>query len=458
MMDVETAFKSAVDYIQNLTLFGWKPGLERFTVLCSMLGNPQDKLKFVHVGGTNGKGSVTVMISKILESAGYKVGSYYSPYVYDIRERIQLNGSLIDKESFVRLTERIKEVSAEIGRTELQHPTEFEVKTALALLYFLEQKADIAVMEVGLGGRLDATNVINPLVSVITNITMDHMDRLGNTIREIAFEKAGIIKPNVHLVTATSDKEALDVFAKTADERNAEIHQVREINRGSRYRIIRYPSDQCVDQGAEKINYAEEPKSTFTVEGIYDVYEELYIDLKGDFQRINAAVSIGAIEILQKQGYEIPKSAVRDGIGSAYIPGRFEQISLNPRIIIDGAHNQDGALHLINSIKLNFKYKRLIFVVSMLSGHSIKNVVEVIAPEADVFIATASRSERSASAEEIAETAAEYCSKVLVVKSAGDAVEKAVSISEKDDLICVTGSFYHLSEIPKKYYRNNTDN
>lgn len=455
-MDDEKEFQEAVDYIQNLTVFGWKPGLERFSVLCERLGNPQNRLRCIHIGGTNGKGSVTAMGSSILSSAGYKVGSYYSPFVYDIRERIQINGSMIDKKSFVRITNSIKQVAEDIGKTELQHPTEFEVKTAIAFMYFVEQNVDFAVLEVGLGGRLDATNVVNPLVSVITNVTMDHMDRLGNTIAEIAYEKAGIIKPNGHLVTASTDPDALAVFMKACKERNSSMWRVIKTDE-AKYEIVPVDTENASIEQNNILSFPREGKSNgrFDVVGINHTYYGLQAGMKGYFQEVNAATAIGAIERLQSMGYNIDESAVRDGISNAHIPGRFELISESPRILVDGAHNKDAVTKLSKALKLEYKYRRLILIVGMLSGHSMDHVIGTLGPLADVFIATASQNERSVPAEKVAEVARKYCNNVVLIGAINDAIAAAVSIASEDDLICITGSFYLMNEIPNRFYKSS---
>lgn len=397
-------FDEAVGYVHSLGETDMKLGLERFSAFCERLGSPQEKLKSIHVAGTNGKGSVTAMVSGILKHAGYKVGSYYSPFVYDIRERFQINGEMISKEDFTRLVNFIRPYAAEMEKTEYGHPTEFEIKTAIAFLYFVEQGVDFAVLEVGLGGRLDATNIINPLVSIITNVTMDHMDRLGNTIAEIAGEKAGIIKQNVPLVTA-AEGEALDVIRRTCEERNSTLRLVRPLD------------------------------------------GDLELGMKGGFQQINAATAICALEVLRDKGINIPEEAVRAGLEKAYLPGRLEVLREKPTLLIDGAHNLDGAQKLVHALKEWFNYDKLILVMGMVSGHSIEDVVGTLAAHADKFIATAPKSIRAVSAALVAQVARAYCADVEQVEPVSEAVRRAMEIAGKNDLICVTGSFYTIGEV-----------
>lgn len=401
--EVQMQFEEAVAYVHSLGETDMKLGLERFTALCERLGNPQEKLRTIHVAGTNGKGSVTAMVSSILKHAGYKVGSYYSPFVYDIRERFQINSEMISKEDFTRLVNFIRPHAVALAETEHGHPTEFEIKTAIAFLYFVEQGVDFAVLEVGLGGRLDATNIVNPLVSVITNVSLDHMDRLGDTIAEIAGEKAGIIKRNVPLVTA-AEGEALDVIRRACEERNSELRLVHPLN------------------------------------------GDLKLGMKGEFQQINAATAIKAVEILREKGINISEEAVRTGLEKAYLPGRLEVLREKPTLMIDGAHNLDGAQKLIHALKEWFTYDKLILVMGMVSGHSVEDVVGTLAPHADKFITTAPQSIRAASAASITEVAEKHCTDVEQVEPVSEAVRRALEIAGEDDLICVTGSFYTIGE------------
>ncbi|MHB1458881.1 MAG: bifunctional folylpolyglutamate synthase/dihydrofolate synthase [Armatimonadota bacterium] len=450
-MNNETAYQDAVDYIHSLVRFGWKPGLERFAVLCERLGNPQDKLKCIHVAGTNGKGSVTVMISSILKSAGYKVGSYFSPFVYDIRERVQLNGSLISKSDFTRLTEQIRPIAAEIGETALEHPTEFEFKTALALVYFAEQNVDFAVLEVGLGGRLDATNIVNPLVSVITNVTMDHMEHLGNTIPEIAYEKAGIIKQDGHLVTAAMDLKAVDVLVHTCHERNSLMWHVRpDSSQLCHYSIKPVNTNESFNMKIAECltDTHSDIECKLSVDGMRSTYNEIETGMQGGFQNVNAATAIGAIEVLQCRGIAVSESDIREGLKSAYLPGRLEILHRNPYLMIDGAHNLDAANKLADALKHRFEYEKLIMIMGMASGHVIDDVVGTLAPLADLVIAVSAENERSAPAPDIADCARKYCTNVMIIKSVKDAVCKAMTLADKNDMICVAGSFYVLNEVP----------
>jgi len=434
-------FDEAVEYIHSLSALGWKPGLERFSALCERLGSPQKKLRAILIGGTNGKGSTTAMVSSILKSAGCRVGTYYSPYVYNIRERVQFDGCMIGESAFARLINIIRPHAAALAETELEHPTEFEVKTALALLYLVEQKADLAVLEVGLGGRLDATNVVTPLASVITNVSMDHMDRLGNTIAEIATEKAGIIKQNGHLITAADDPDALSVIRRTCEERNSLLWHVHPVDE----------SNGCFAIGPIPSSLTPAPRGfrALTVLGMNSTYSGLKLGMRGEFQLANAATAIGAVEALQSKGIDVPASAIRSGLESAYLPGRLEVLRTAPTMLIDGAHNLDGARNLARALRSSFAYDKLILVMGMVAGHSVADAVGTLAPLADRFYATAPDNSRAAPATSVAEVARAYCPEVTQVEPVPEAVRQALQVAGENDLVCVTGSFYTIGEVPR---------
>lgn len=458
MIHNEREFEAAVSYIHSLGEFGWKLGLERFAALCERLGNPQGRIRCVHIAGTNGKGSTAAMVSGILKSAGYKVGAYYSPYVYDIRERVQLDGELIGKSDFARLVNVIRPHAAVLAETEHGHPTEFEVKTALALLYFVEQGVDLAILEVGLGGRLDATNIVTPLVSAITTVSVDHTDHLGDTIARIAAEKAGIIKRSGHLVTAVSDPEAFSVIRRTCEERSSVLWHVRsEDVTGHSFCIIPFVGDaahlECGSRASAFESGDLSPHSKgappFNVRGTAATYAGLKLGMKGDFQYANAATAIGVAEALQSKGFDIPESAIRSGLESAYLPGRLEVLRKDPTLLIDGAHNLEGARNLGRALRDLFACDKLILVMGMASGHSVEDVVGTLAPLAARFVATAPDNPRAASAASVAEVARAHCPEVTQVEPVAEAVRRALQGAGEKDLVCVTGSFYTIGEVPR---------
>lgn len=439
-------YEEALAYMDRLTLLGWQPGLERFTEFCRRLGDPQERFKSVHVAGTNGKGSTTAMIASILQASGHKAGMYISPYVHDIRERVQVNGCMISKEDFVRLLELIIPCADALAETEFGHPTEFEVKTALAFLYFAERNVDFAVLEVGLGGRLDATNIVGPMVSVITNIGLDHTDRLGATIPEIAREKAGIIKRNGRLVTAITDADALDVIRRVCEERNSALWQVYPADdTGARFAIRRVRPGDTPSTGHP---LPAERMPTLTVEGIFHGYEGLEVGMRGEFQYVNAATAIGAVEVLIAEGVDVSEEGIRSGLRDAYMPGRLEVVHSRPTVVLDGAHNQAAASTLASTIRAEFEYDRLILVMGMVQGHSIADVVGILATLADVLIATAASTPRAMPAQSIADAAEGHVARVEVVEPVARAVTRGIELAGPCDLILVSGSFYVVGEVP----------
>jgi dihydrofolate synthase / folylpolyglutamate synthase len=441
-------FSDAVEYVHSIGEWrSMKLGLERFAEFCARLGDPQERFRSVHVAGTNGKGSTTAMIAGILRSAGYRVGSYYSPFVYDIRERFLLDGEMIPEDDFARLVGVMRPVAEELEQTEHGHPTEFELKTALVFLWFAERKADFAVLEVGLGGRLDATNVINPLVSIITNVTLDHTDRLGGTISEIASEKAGIIKLDGHVVTAADDAEALRVIRETCEARGSALWHVHPIDCANPHFAV----TSLIPEKASRSAPCRTADSTslLSVDGMNAAYRRLKLRMVGDFQHANAATAVGAIEVLQNNGVDIPQSAVHAGLESAYLPGRLEVLQTNPTLIIDGAHNPDGARRLIQSLETRFTFDRLFVVAGMVEGHSVEDVVGTLAPMADKFFATAPDSTRAAPASKVADVARMHCRNVEQAEPVKEAVARALQAAGKNDLVLVTGSFYTINEVSR---------
>lgn len=440
-------YEEAVAYMDRLTLLGWQPGLERFAEFCRRLGDPQDRFKSVHVAGTNGKGSTTAMIASILQAAGYRTGMYISPYVYDMRERVQVDGRMIPKEDFARLVESIIPCADELADTDLGHPTEFEVKTAVAFLYFAEREVDFAVLEVGLGGRLDATNIVTPMVGVITSIGLDHTDRLGTTIPEIAFEKAGIVKSDGQLVTAVTDPEAFDVIRRVCEDRNSALWQVAPTDdTGARFAVR---SIGAGDTPFESRPLPPRRRPTLTVDGLSSAYSGLVVGMQGEFQYVNAATAVGAVDALIARGTEVPEEAVRAGLRDACMPGRLEVIRRNPTIVLDGAHNPSAATALLSAVRAQFEYDRLILVMGMVKGHAVEDVVAVLAPVADILIATASSSSRAVPAESVAEAALPHASNVEVVETVPAAVHRALELAGHRDLVLVTGSFYVVGEVPR---------
>ncbi|HXG23173.1 MAG TPA: folylpolyglutamate synthase/dihydrofolate synthase family protein, partial [Chthonomonadales bacterium] len=391
-------FQEAMEYMQGLRRFGIKLGNERFEALLERTGNPHRAFGIAHIAGTKGKGSTTAMIAALLQAHGARVGGYYSPYVYDVRERVQVDGKMIPHEEFARLVTMLAPHIEALKKTSLGQTTEFELKTAVGFHYFREQAVDYAAVEVGIGGRLDATNVVHPLVCVITNIGLDHTHILGDTHAKIASEKAGIVKQNIPVITATDEPSALAVIKRTAAEREAPLtHVVRgELNSRPASREIHWLP--CGD--------------TFTIRTTTREYPLLKPRLRGLYQAANAACAIGALETIAAcKGVEIDLKAVREGLAMAYLPARLEVIHSAPTVVVDGAHNAMAASALAQEIR-RFEYQRLLLVIGMISGHDPAGMLEILAPLAYKVFATRPTWIRGLPESEVANHARRYCPRV----------------------------------------------
>ncbi|MBR6473004.1 MAG: bifunctional folylpolyglutamate synthase/dihydrofolate synthase [Firmicutes bacterium] len=418
----------AISKIHEFEKFGSILGLERMTSLMHELGDPQDDLKCIHVAGTNGKGSVCKYIYEVLEAQGYRTGLYTSPFLEIFNERIELDHHFISDDDLEVYTDRVLEKVRAITDRGEDSPTEFEVITAVAFLYFKEKAADYVVLEVGLGGIGDSTNIIkDPLVSVITSISYDHTDRLGNTLGEIAWNKAGIIKAGCPVVTSAKTPEALDVFRERAKELNAELYET-------------------VDMQAQIVNES----LTGTV---FDVkagaqYYGIEISMIGEHQVENAVCALKAIEALQYDcGIEIGIDAIYEGMKKAKQIGRFEVMTDEPLIIIDGAHNPDGARTLREGYEKLLADKKLLMLTGMLKDKDTEHIIGEFRKIADDFIATEPDNPRKLSASELKTLVEVSGGRAEAVKEIEEALEKALErIDEYDGLICA-GSLYLIGRL-----------
>ncbi|MBA7492690.1 Dihydrofolate synthase/folylpolyglutamate synthase [subsurface metagenome] len=430
-------YAEALDYIYDLTKYGIKLGLKNINYLLYLLGEPHKKLKIIHVSGTNGKGSTCSLISSILQSDGYKVGLYTSPHLVDFTERIEINRKPIERKKVSELLERIKPSIKKVANApSYGHPTFFEVITSMAFLYFFEEQVDFLVLEVGLGGRLDATNVCEPLISVITHIDYDHMDKLGNSLEEIAREKGGIIKPEGIIISSKQYDEVYKEIKKIVDEKNSLIYSTgSEIS----YEIVKSDINGVI----------------FDLKGIYRNYKNLYTPLLGRHQAENAATAISAIEALKIRGVKISEKAIRAGLEKVKWTGRLEIIQNNPTLILDGAHNPSGVKIVRQALEEIFSYHRLILVLAIFADKDYKKMIQILAPNADLIITTKARNPRATPPQIIAKEAAQYIekNKIIVTKDIPQAINSALSNSKEDDLICITGSLYTIGEA-KRYFKS----
>lgn len=418
-------YEEARAFIDDTVKYGYVLGLDTERELLKRLGNPQDGLKFVHIAGTNGKGSTLAYISTILKEAGYKVGRYLSPTIFDYRERIQVNEEYITKEAVARLAGQVAEAGQQMLAEGLHHPTAFEVETAMAFLYFREMKCDIVVLECGMGGLTDATNVVKTTeVSVFAEIGMDHMGFLGNTVEQIAGVKAGIIKHDTIAVSAPQRPEVRGVLERTCAEQHTEYREVQKTD----IRDVTY----------------EFENQTFT----YRDYAKLKPGLTGSWQIDNAALAVEAVQALRDRGYVISDEALRKGLSETVWQGRFTTVSRHPLFIVDGAHNRDAADRLRETLELYFPEKRKVFIAGVLADKEYDYVMSQLTPLADrVITVMTPNNPRALAADKLAEDVKKYNSHAEAADSLADAVRRARAYAGEDDMILAFGSLSYLGDL-----------
>ena len=418
-------YEEARAFIDDTGRYGAVLGLGSVTELMKRLGNPQDDLRFVHIAGTNGKGSVLAYISTILKEAGYRVGRYISPTIFDYRERIQVNEEYISREGVARLAGRIQEACCRMTEEGFSHPTTFEVETAMAFLWFREMHCDVVVLECGMGGLTDATNVVKTtLVSVFSEIGLDHMGFLGNTIEEIAQVKAGIIKPGAAAVSAVQRPEARKVLENVCREKGAEFQELRK-------------------EELQDIKYGFENQS-FTYKGI----KNLKPGLLGSWQIDNAALAVEAVTALGSCGLTVTEEQIRKGLAGTVWLGRFTVVDRHPLFIVDGAHNRDAADRLYETLDLYFSGKRKIFIAGVLADKEYDYVMSRLTPlAARVITVMTPDNPRALPAESLAEEVRRYNPNVEAAGDLCDAVRRARAYAGKEDLILAFGSLSYLGEL-----------
>lgn len=416
-------YSEALEYIHSVSWTFCKPGLNRIRALCERLGNPQDSLRFIHVAGTNGKGSFCSMMSSVLCEAGLKVGLYTSPYILEFNERMRVNGKNIPNPTLARLTEKIRPIADSMQ----DKPTEFELITAIALDYFREEKVDVVVFECGMGGRLDSTNVIStPLLSVITGIALDHTAFLGDTVEKIALEKAGIIKPGIPVLFGGDDDRAASVIANEAKRR------------GSSY--------SRTDYGKLRVQSATLSSTVFD----YRDRKSLELSLLGLYQPKNASLVLDAVDILAKDLDCITDVAVRNGLRKAEWKARFEIISNEPTVIFDGAHNPQGISSAVEAIKQYFKDNKVIVISGVLKDKDYRQIAKDISSIASFAFTITPDNPRALSGEEYANTLSSFGVSAKPCGCVEEALTDAIALAkaEKASVVCL-GSLYTYSEVIK---------
>ena len=413
-------YEQALTYIHSVNWTFCKPGLERITALCRALGDPQNKLRFIHVAGTNGKGSTSAMLASILQSAGYRTGLYTSPYIRTFCERIRIDGENIPQNVLANLTERIRPIADAME----DKPTEFELITALAFAYFAECRCDVVVLEVGLGGRLDSTNVIeNTALSIITGIDFDHTALLGNTIEEIAKEKAGIIKNGRPVLFGGAEGVARDTVMGVASEKSAPFYAV------------------------DRSSYREHEATLAGTVFDYLHYSNLCLPLLGAYQPYNATLVLTAIDLLNEGGFSVDEDAVRRGLSSVRWPARFELLSLDPIIIYDGGHNPEGVRAAVASIKTYFGSQRVNILSGVMADKDKGEMIETVKEVAARAFAVTPNNPRALAAEDYAAQLASHGIFATAYASVAEGVRAAIESSKKEGipLVCL-GSLYLYEE------------
>ena len=412
-------YQEALAYLNNVEFYGSKPGLKRVGELLEKLGSPQKGMRFIHIAGTNGKGSCAAMTASILKAAGYKTGLFTSPYLYRFNERMQMNGKQIDDEVLAELVTRVKPIAEAMD----DHPTVFELMTATALLWYKEEQCDAVVLEVGLGGRFDATNIIDaPEAAVIMNIGLDHTEILGDTLEQIAFEKAGILKPGTEAVLFQQGEGVTNVVRQRCAELGVPLH---------------IPDFSQIQSEFDSV-YGQ----SFTYKG-----ESYALPLLGAHQLKNAATVLELVEVLRHKGWKLEQSDVEHGLYAVHWPGRFELLSEEPLFVVDGGHNPQCAETVAENLERYFPDKRRILLLGVLRDKDYAGLTEILNRAADEYICITPESPRALPAEELAAFLSRYLKPVSVCGSIKDGVSRALDRSDEGSVVCAVGSLYSVGEI-----------
>lgn len=431
---VSDEFSKIVDKIFSYSSFGAKPSLERIKRLMEHFGNVEKNLKFVHVAGTNGKGSTSTMIAAVLTESGYKTGIFTSPHLICFCERIVVDGEMISEKDLARIGKTITDFADELD----ERPTAFDVITAIALLYFAEKKCDVVVLECGLGGKYDATNIVNPVLSVITSVSYDHKGILGNTLKEISEEKAGIIKENVPVVSYPFErseevfnpqgKETIDILKRVSHNRHSEL-------------IV-------ADSNGIAESNSDENGTSITLDGL-----TLFSSLKGEHQKANMLTAYTALCKLKIIFTKISDKSIIRGFSKAYIPARLEKVQESPTVIIDGGHNYDCALAVRKFAEEHVSAGKKVLVLGMMKDKECDRVLQIIAPVFDKVIVTKPEGSRAKDTFELGKLAEKYNPSVIMQEDSLIAFSEVLNNSDEKDCVIVFGSFYLAGKIKEKFYK-----
>ena len=421
-------YEEAMNFIQNTNKFGSVLGLDNIRELLERLGNPQDQLRVVHIAGTNGKGSTLAFLAGIFRESGYRAGRYVSPASFSYEERFRINEENISKKDLCFYMEKIKNVAEEMVKDGLSHPTMFEIETALSFLYFLDKKVDVVLLETGMGGRLDATNVVKkPIATVIASIGMDHMQFLGDTLEKIASEKAGIIKEGCPVISYDNTKEVKELIKNKAKQMHAKVTFVNSAG----IRVLQ-----------ESLN--GESFSYRSSDGRW--YEKIEIPLLGRHQINNAALALETLNVI-KNYYCISDFQTEDGMRKTIWRGRIEILEREPMVICDGAHNPDGAKSLLSFLQNNFTNQRLIYIMGVLSDKDYEQMVQILAPSADKIYTVAPDNPRALSSRELCNCISKYHQNVEERQRLAECLSEVRQKAEKDDVIIICGTLSFQNEL-----------
>jgi dihydrofolate synthase/folylpolyglutamate synthase len=416
------SYEESLEYLFPLVRAGTKLGLENITELLSHIGNPHGSLMSVHVAGSKGKGSVCSFISSILKEAGYRVGTFTSPHLVDFTERIRINWEPIPEEDVVRLVSELKPIADRMSIESItKSPSFFEIATAMAFKYFEEKEVDFAVIEAGMGGRYDSTNVITPVLSVFTHLSMEHSEHLGRSLARIAKDKAGIVKDGVPVILS----ERSDVIEQACKKRACDLTILGEQIRFGRDSFDASGQDFWVENGDRK---------------------EFHLNLLGNFQVQNAATAYAAAIKLRELEYEISDEAMRNGFESARWPGRLHVIQKNPIVVVDSTHDFDGATKLIESLKELFSYDKVVTVFAALEDKDVERIASVLGPFSNQVICTQVDYHKALPASRVEKSFKDHNEEVTTISTVNEALDIALREANDGDLVCITGSIFTASE------------